>query len=68
MKVTAAVVRAAGQPFEIADVELDAPRPNEILVKLVATGLCHTDIVVRDAGLPIPGVLGHKGGNRGSCG
>lgn len=61
MKVTAALTTTPGGAFEIAEVDLDAPRDNEILVKLVATGLCHTDIFVRDIGMPLPAVLGHEG-------
>ncbi|MFQ6027212.1 MAG: alcohol dehydrogenase catalytic domain-containing protein [Dehalococcoidia bacterium] len=43
--------------------ELDEPRANEVLVKIVATGICHTDLVVRDQGIPapLPIVLGHEG-------
>lgn len=50
-------------PFTIGDVELDALRPDEILVRMVAAGLCHTDLGVASGGLPfpLPGVLGHEG-------
>lgn len=59
----AAVVESAGAPFTIGDVELDALRPDEILVRMVAAGLCHTDLGVASGGLPfpLPGVLGHEG-------
>lgn len=40
MKVTAAVATAPKTPFEIVDLSLDEPRPNEVRVKLVATGVC----------------------------
>ncbi|MEU9346122.1 NAD(P)-dependent alcohol dehydrogenase [Streptomyces sp. NPDC048278] len=59
----AAVVESGGAPFTLADVELDAPGPYEALVRMVATGLCHTDLSVASGGLPfpLPGVLGHEG-------
>lgn len=60
---TAAVVESAGAEFTLADVDLDQPAPGEVLVHLVATGLCHTDLGVAAGGLPfpLPGVLGHEG-------
>ncbi|MFJ9905557.1 NAD(P)-dependent alcohol dehydrogenase [Streptomyces sp. NPDC101152] len=59
----AAVVESGGAPFTLAEVELDEPGPHEALVRLVATGLCHTDLGVASGGLPfpLPGVLGHEG-------
>lgn len=59
----AAVVRQAGGPFQIEDVLLDEPRDDEVLVRVVATGMCHTDMVVRDQfyPVPLPVVLGHEG-------
>ena len=59
----AAVVESAGAPFTLADVELDEPGPGEVLVRMVAAGLCHTDLGVASGGLPfpLPGVLGHEG-------
>jgi aryl-alcohol dehydrogenase len=63
MKIKAAVVREAGGPFVIDEVELEEPRSNEVLVKIVSTGLCHTDLVARMGYLPMPHpcVLGHEG-------
>jgi aryl-alcohol dehydrogenase len=63
MQVTAAVVRSQGAPFTIEQVELDEPRHNEVRVRLVATGICHTDAIVRDGiyPTPLPAVLGHEG-------
>ncbi len=63
MKTRAAVVRGAHQPFEIATVELDDPRPDEVRVRMVASGVCHTDAVVRDQMVPtpLPAILGHEG-------
>jgi aryl-alcohol dehydrogenase len=63
MKITAAVAREAHKPFCVEEVELAEPRDNEILVRVTAVGLCHTDLVVVDRVLPIPlpVVLGHEG-------
>lgn len=60
MKITAAVANGPDQPFSIEPVELDDPRPDEVLVRLVATGVCHTDIFFRDL-MPSAAVLGHEG-------
>jgi len=59
----AAVVESGGAPFTVSDVELDDLRDNEVLVRMVASGLCHTDLGVASGGLPfpLPGVLGHEG-------
>lgn len=63
MTVTAAVAREAGAPLTIEELDLDELRPNEVLVRLVATGVCHTDAIVRDQvyPTPLPAVLGHEG-------
>jgi aryl-alcohol dehydrogenase len=63
MITTAAVVESAGAGFTLADVELDKPGHDEVLVRLVAAGLCHTDLGVAAGALPfpLPGVLGHEG-------
>ena len=62
-ETVAAVVRAAGAPFTLETIELDEPRADEVLVRMVATGLCHTDLSARAGSLPfpLPGVLGHEG-------
>ncbi|MBC2902369.1 NAD(P)-dependent alcohol dehydrogenase [Streptomyces cupreus] len=59
----AAVVESGGAPFTLADVVLDDPGPHEAVVRMVAAGLCHTDLSVASGGLPfpLPGVLGHEG-------
>jgi aryl-alcohol dehydrogenase len=59
----AAVVESGGAPFTLHDVELDEPRADEVLVRITAAGLCHTDLGVASGGLPfpLPGVLGHEG-------
>ena len=60
MKITAAVTAAQGADFALQEVDLAAPKDNEVLVKLVATGVCHTDAVARDLAIaPLPAVLGH---------
>jgi aryl-alcohol dehydrogenase len=63
MKIQAAVARAPHAAMELETLDLEEPRANEILVRVVATGVCHTDIVMRDQGLPVPqpAVLGHEG-------
>ncbi|MDT9695740.1 NAD(P)-dependent alcohol dehydrogenase [Streptomyces sp. P17] len=59
----AAVVESGGAPFALNDVVLDDPGPHEAVVRMVAAGLCHTDLSVASGGLPfpLPGVLGHEG-------
>lgn len=63
MKIQAAVVHEAGQPFQIEEVELSAPQRGEVLVKVVACGVCHTDEVAQNQMIPVPlpAVLGHEG-------
>ena len=63
MQTRAAVVEAQGQPFTITEVELEEPREDEVLVRMVATGLCHTDITMGSFLPPemFPNVFGHEG-------
>lgn len=63
MKIKAAVVREKSGPFVLEDIELDDPRDDEVLIRIVASGLCHTDLVARDQYMPVPlpAVLGHEG-------
>ncbi|MCG8919164.1 NAD(P)-dependent alcohol dehydrogenase [Actinokineospora sp. PR83] len=63
MKIEAAVTEHPSAPFTLDGLDLDAPRADEVLVRLVGTGVCHTDLVARDQGLPVPlpAVLGHEG-------
>ena len=63
MKTRAAVATAPQTDLEIRDVELDAPRADELQVRIVASGVCHTDAIVRDQWypVPLPSVLGHEG-------
>ena len=56
----AAVLRSEDGPFEIESISIDSPAPNEVLVRIVATGMCHTDSVARVVGT-FPIVLGHEG-------
>lgn len=63
MKIKAAVVHEKGQPFQIEEVEIGEPRYGEVLVKVVACGVCHTDEVARQQIIPVPlpAVFGHEG-------
>ena len=47
MKIKAAVVFEKGQPFQIEELELDPPKTNEVLVRVTACGVCHTDEAAR---------------------
>lgn len=59
----AAVVRQKGGPFQLETADITPPRHDEVLVRVVATGMCHTDMVARDQIYPVPQpiVLGHEG-------
>jgi len=57
---TAAVAHSADTDFVLEDVTLDTIRPNELLVKIEAVGICHTDATLKQM-LPLPAVLGHEG-------
>jgi len=61
--IKAAVVRGKGKPFALENARIRAPKEDEVLVKIVATGMCHTDMIVRDQyyPVPLPAVLGHEG-------
>lgn len=61
-EITAAVVRKKGGPFQVETLTLEGPRPDEALIRIVATGMCHTDMVARDQlyTVPLPVVLGHE--------
>jgi len=64
MEIVAAVARGVGAPFVLETVTLAEPRPDEVRVRLVATGICHTDISMRDHKIypvPHPIILGHEG-------
>ena len=63
MQIKAAVVRERSGPFVIDTLELCDPRPEELIVRVVATGMCQTDLHGRDGyfASPYPGVYGHEG-------
>ena len=63
MKIQAVVIREAGTPFQIEEVELANPKVGEMLVKIVASGVCHTDEVAQHQIIPVPlpAVFGHEG-------
>jgi aryl-alcohol dehydrogenase len=63
MLITAAVARDPKADLVIEELELDELRAGEVLVRMVATGVCHTDAIVRDQvyPTPLPAVLGHEG-------
>ena len=63
MKMKAAVTWGVGEPFSIEEVELAAPNDDEILVKIAACGVCHTDEAAKSQAIPVPlpAVLGHEG-------
>ena len=64
MKTKAAVAWKAGQPLTIETVDLQGPKFGEVLVEIMATGICHTDAYTLDGfdseGI-FPSVLGHEG-------
>ena len=63
MRITAAVVNEPFGPFAIDEIELTDPRPDEALVRIVASGMCQTDLHGRDGyyNTPYPAVFGHEG-------
>lgn len=63
MKTRAAVLWGLEQKWEVEEVDLDPPGPGEVLVRLAATGLCHSDehLVTGDLPIPLPVVGGHEG-------
>lgn len=63
MKIRAAVVKKAGLPFEIETLDLAPPREKEVLVKISAAGICHSDWHIRtgETEHPLPAAVGHEG-------
>ncbi|MGH7358592.1 MAG: alcohol dehydrogenase catalytic domain-containing protein, partial [Acidimicrobiia bacterium] len=59
----AAVCSAIDNPLEVGDVELDMPKAGEVKIRLGASGVCHSDLSVRNGTLlqMLPAVLGHEG-------
>ncbi|MEJ2534937.1 MAG: S-(hydroxymethyl)glutathione dehydrogenase/class III alcohol dehydrogenase [Gammaproteobacteria bacterium] len=65
MKSRAALAWEAGKPLEIEEVEVQGPKAGEALVRIVATGVCHTDAYTLSGADPeglFPSILGHEGG------
>jgi Zn-dependent alcohol dehydrogenase len=63
MRITAAVLPETGAPIEVREIELAAPQPGEVLVRLHASGVCHSDLNAVDgtSATRCPAVLGHEG-------
>jgi S-(hydroxymethyl)glutathione dehydrogenase/alcohol dehydrogenase len=64
MKIRAAVLEEFGEPLVVQEVDLDGPGPGEVLVRLAACGVCHTDMYTASGADPsgyAPTVLGHEG-------
>lgn len=60
----AALLNGPGEPVSVEGIWVDPPGPNEVQVRLVASGVCHTDLTVKNLngnGMPFPIVLGHEG-------
>jgi S-(hydroxymethyl)mycothiol dehydrogenase len=60
----AVLLNEAGTPAVVEEIIVDAPGPNEVLIRLVASGVCHTDLTIKmlnGNGMPFPIVLGHEG-------
>ncbi len=65
MKTRAAVAWKANSPLVIEEIDLQGPQPGEVLVRMVATGVCHTDMFTLSGDDPegiFPTILGHEGG------
>ncbi|MGO1737107.1 MAG: NAD(P)-dependent alcohol dehydrogenase [Leucobacter sp.] len=63
MRSIAAINREHGKPLTIGEIEVEDPRSDEVMVKVLASGICHTDTLVRDGIYPtaLPAVAGHEG-------
>ena len=64
MRMRAAVLEEFGEPLVVQELELDEPKGHEVLVRLVACGVCHTDLYTASGVDPsgyAPCVLGHEG-------
>ena len=64
MKTQAAILWELGAPWSVEEIELDPPGPGEVLVKLAASGMCHSDehLVTGDLPFALPIIGGHDGG------
>lgn len=63
MRIRAAVLEKVGGPLTVREVDLQAPQVGEVLVKIAACGVCHSDwhLVTGETKHPLPAVLGHEG-------
>ena len=66
MKTKAAILRELHTPWSVEEIELDPPKAGEVLVKIVASGMCHSDEHLRTGDLegataPLPLIGGHEG-------
>ena len=63
MKTKAAVLWGLGEKWQVEEIELDPPNAHEVQVKMVASGLCHSDehLVTGDIPVPLPVLGGHEG-------
>lgn len=52
MKIQSAVINGVNEDFKLTDMILDDPQAGEVLVKMVASGICHTDATVKDGTMP----------------
>ncbi len=65
MKIRAAVLEEFGKPLQVQELDLEGPKAGEVLVKIEACGVCHTDLYTASGADPsgyVPTVLGHEGG------
>lgn len=62
MKINAAIAKSKDTPLVFEEIELDEPKQDEVLIKIIASGICHTDAEsIKGNGAPFPAVLGHEG-------
>src|SRR5579862_3404774 len=63
MKTISAIAYEVGEPLRVEEIELDAPKAGEVLVRMAATGICHSDLnhLEGDQPAPFPLIPGHEG-------
>ncbi len=62
MKINAALAKEKNYPLVLEEIEIDEPKEDEVLIRIVASGICHTDAEsIKGNGAPFPAVLGHEG-------
>lgn len=61
MKVKATLQTKSSEPLTVCEVDLEEPRPDEVLVKIIACGICHTDVIMQHESSHYPFLLGHEG-------